>query len=78
LGLLRKPNGGKGGLERIGFQVNSIDEIKERIHKAPPFLYPGEPEITVMAAPPGDPGKSLYLKDPDGNIVELSQEGWTV
>ena len=78
LGLLRKPNGGKDGLERIGFQVNSVDEIKERIRKAPPFLYPGEPEITVMNAPPGDPGKSLYLKDPDGNIVELSEEGWTV
>jgi catechol 2,3-dioxygenase-like lactoylglutathione lyase family enzyme len=78
LGLLRKPDGGKGGFERIGFQVNSIDEIKERIHKAPPFLYPGEPEITVMTAPPGDPGKSLYLRDPDGNIVELSEEGWTV
>jgi catechol 2,3-dioxygenase-like lactoylglutathione lyase family enzyme len=78
LGLLRKSNGGKGGFERIGFQVNSIDEIKERIDKAPPFLYPGEPEISVMPAPPGDPGKSLYLKDPDGNIVELSEEGWAV
>jgi catechol 2,3-dioxygenase-like lactoylglutathione lyase family enzyme len=78
LGLLRKSNGGKAGFERIGFQVNSIDEIKERIDKAPPFLYPGEPEISVMPAPPGDPGKSLYLKDPDGNIVELSEEGWTV
>jgi catechol-2,3-dioxygenase len=31
-----------------------------------------------MQAPPGDPGKSLYLKDPDGNIIELSEEGWTV
>jgi catechol 2,3-dioxygenase-like lactoylglutathione lyase family enzyme len=78
LGLLRKADGGKAGFERIGFQVNSIDEIQERIRKAPPFLYPGEPEITVMPAPPGDPGKSLYLKDPDGNTVELSEEGWTV
>jgi len=78
LGLLRKPNGGKGGLERIGFQVNTIEEIKERIHKAPPFLYPGEQEISVMTAQPGDPGKSLYLKDPDGNIVELAEEGWAV
>jgi catechol 2,3-dioxygenase-like lactoylglutathione lyase family enzyme len=78
LGLLRKPNGGKAGLERIGFQVNSIEEIKERIHNAPSFLYPGEPEIAVLKAPPGDPGKSLYLNDPDGNIVELSEVGWTV
>ena len=78
LGLLRKPGGSKGGLERIGFQVKSIEEIKKRINNAPPFLYPGEPEISVMTAPPGDSGKSLYLKDPDGNIVELSEEGWTV
>ena len=78
LGLLREPAGSKGGFERIGFQVASIEEIKERIHNAPPFLYPGEPAISVMTAPPGDPGKSLYLKDPDGNIVELSEEGWTV
>jgi catechol 2,3-dioxygenase-like lactoylglutathione lyase family enzyme len=79
LGLLKKPGGGKGGgLQRIGFQVNSIDEIKQKIRNAPPFLYPGEPEITVMTASMGDPGKSLYLKDPDSNIVELSEEGWSV
>ncbi len=78
LGLLRKSNGGKGGLERIGFQVQSIDAIKERIQKAPSFLYPGEPEIAVLKAPPGDPGESFYLKDPDGNIVELSEKGWAV
>ena len=78
LGLLKNTSGGKGGLERIGFQVNSIEEVHERLRKAPPFLYPGEPEINVMTAPPGDLGKSFYLKDPDGNIVELSEEGWAV
>ncbi|HEU4344571.1 MAG TPA: VOC family protein, partial [Candidatus Binatia bacterium] len=76
LGLLKTSSSTKSGLERIGFQINSIEEIKERLHEAPPFLYPGEPEVTVMTAPAGDPGKSLYLKDPDGNIVELSEEGW--
>jgi catechol 2,3-dioxygenase-like lactoylglutathione lyase family enzyme len=78
LGLLKKRAGAKSGLERIGFQVTSMDEINERLRKAPPFLYPGEPEITVRTAPPGDPGKSLYLTDPDGNIVELSETDWTV
>jgi hypothetical protein len=76
--LLKRSNGGKGGLERIGFQVNSIDEIKQRLRDAPSFLYPGEPEISVMPAPSDDPGKSLYLKDPDSNFIELSEEGWTV
>ena len=76
LGLLKRAPGGKAGLERVGFQVNSIQEIEERLKKAPPFLYPGEPQIALMKAPSGDPGKSVYLKDPDGNIVELSEEGW--
>ena len=77
LGLLPKFPGSKEGLERIGFQVESIDEIKGKLKQAPPFLYPGESEIQVMPSPPGDPGKSHYLKDPDGNIVELSEEGWS-
>ena len=76
LGLLKKTSASKNGFERVGFQVGSIDEIKQRLHNAPPYLYPGEPEVNVMSAPSGDPGKSLYLKDPDGNIVELSEEGW--
>ncbi|HUC97986.1 MAG TPA: VOC family protein, partial [Candidatus Polarisedimenticolaceae bacterium] len=77
LGLLKKTNASKDGIERLGFQVSSIDEIKQRLCNSPPYLYPGEPEINVMTAPSGDPGKSLYLKDPDGNIVELCEEGWT-
>jgi catechol 2,3-dioxygenase-like lactoylglutathione lyase family enzyme len=76
LGLLKKTTANKNGFERVGFQVGSIDEIKKRLRNAPPYLYPGEPEVSVMTAPSGDPGKSLYLKDPDGNIVELSDEGW--
>jgi catechol 2,3-dioxygenase-like lactoylglutathione lyase family enzyme len=78
LGLLKRTKGGKAGLERIGFQVNSIEEIKQRLRDAPSFLYPGESEVTVMPAPADDPGKSLYLKDPDGNFIELSEEGWTL
>lgn len=77
LGILRTRDGGQRGLARIGIQVDSTDEIRDRIEKAPPFLYPGEPAVTVMTAPPGDRGKSLYLNDPDGNIVELSEEGWS-
>jgi catechol 2,3-dioxygenase-like lactoylglutathione lyase family enzyme len=76
LGLLKKTSASKNGFERVGFQVGSIDETKKRLRNAPPYLYPGEPEVSVMTAPSGDPGKSLYLKDPDGNIVELSDEGW--
>jgi catechol 2,3-dioxygenase-like lactoylglutathione lyase family enzyme len=78
LGLLRKPAGSKGGIQRIGIQVESIEEIKGRIQSAPPFLYPGEPAVRIMTADANDPGKSHYLRDPDGNIVELSEDGWAI
>jgi catechol 2,3-dioxygenase-like lactoylglutathione lyase family enzyme len=77
LGLLKKTPSGKASLERIGFQVNSIEEINERIHSAPPFLYPGEPEISLRTAAPGQPGKAVYLQDPDGNLIELSETDWS-
>jgi catechol 2,3-dioxygenase-like lactoylglutathione lyase family enzyme len=78
LGLLKSFEGAKVGLERIGFQVPSVDVIKERIQKAPSFLYPGEPEIAVLKVPPGELAESFYLKDPDGNLVELSEKGWVL
>jgi hypothetical protein len=62
LGLLKKSNPGKVGIQRLGFQVSSIDEIKKRLRNAPPYLYPGEPEVSVMTAPSEDAGKSLFLK----------------
>ena len=78
LGLLKTSDGVKGGIERIGFQVKSVEEIKRKLRDAPPFLYPGEPEITVKTTAPDGPGQSLYLHDPDGNTVELSEQGWSL
>lgn len=68
--------GVKTGLNSIGFQVRSIENVKERIKTAPPFLYPGEPPIEIVQRAASSPYKSFYLKDPDGNIVDLSEEGW--
>jgi catechol 2,3-dioxygenase-like lactoylglutathione lyase family enzyme len=78
LGLLKKAVGTKGGIERIGFQVNSVEEIKRRLRNAPPFLYPGEPDITIKPTASDVAGQSLYLQDPDGNTVELSEQGWSL
>jgi catechol 2,3-dioxygenase-like lactoylglutathione lyase family enzyme len=77
LGLLKKSSGAKGGIERIGFQVDSVEEIKQRLNNSPPFLYPGEPQITVKTTGADVPGQPLYLQDPDGNTVELSEQGWS-
>jgi catechol 2,3-dioxygenase-like lactoylglutathione lyase family enzyme len=67
---------GKRGLRSIGFQVASIDEIRSRIKNAPPFLYPGEPPITLADTAGPYPYKTSCLRDPDGNLVLLTDEGW--
>ena len=68
--------GVKRELTSLGFKVGSIESIKDRLVSSPPYLYPGEPRIEVKERASG-PYKGWYLEDPDGNTVELSEEGWT-
>lgn len=78
LGLVKNPPHEKAGYQLVGFHVQSVEEIEERINTAPPFLYPGEPPVQIMHRPSGGPYKTAYLKDPDGNYVDISEEGWEV
>jgi catechol 2,3-dioxygenase-like lactoylglutathione lyase family enzyme len=68
--------GSRPGLDALGFRVKGISEVKERIKHSPSFLYPGEPPIDLSAAPAWSPYKTFQLKDPDGNRLEVSEEGW--
>ena len=43
---------------------------------SPPYLYPGEPPIKVMRRLKPGPFETRYLRDPDGNYVDLSESGW--
>jgi len=75
LALVKGPSG-KPGLERVGIQVRSIRGVEERTRKSPPFLYPGEPPIQIGPGPSWSPYRCASLKDPDGNLIDLSEEGW--
>lgn len=66
------------GFQVLGFHVQSIAEIEERLKKSPPFLYPREPKVEILRRTSDSPFKEHYLHDPDGNIVDLSEEGWEV
>jgi hypothetical protein len=72
-GLVTEP-----GLDAIGFHVKSIDDVAKRISNSESFLYPGESPIEASRAPAWNPYKTWQLKDPDGNLVEVSDEGWEV
>jgi catechol 2,3-dioxygenase-like lactoylglutathione lyase family enzyme len=64
------------GIQLIGIQVESIKAIEERLKTCPPFLYEGEPVVEILRRPRPGPFKECYLRDPDGNCVDLSEEGW--
>ena len=66
------------GFQVLGFHVQSIAEIEERLRKSPPYLYPREPKIEILRRTSDSPFTEHYLRDPDGNIVDLSEEGWKV
>ncbi len=78
LELVKNPPLEKPGYQLVGFHVEGIKETERRIKAAPSFLYPGEPKVEIMHRPPGGPYKTAYLRDPDGNFVDLSEEGWVV
>jgi len=66
------------GFQVLGFHVQSIAEIQERLKTSPPFLYPREPKIEILRRTSDSPFTEHYLRDPDGNIVDISEEGWEV
>jgi catechol 2,3-dioxygenase-like lactoylglutathione lyase family enzyme len=66
----------KRGVQLLGIKVPNIKEISERLRRSDDFLYPGEAQIELRKRPAGSPFKTVYLHDPDGNQVDLSEEGW--
>lgn len=77
-GIVNDPSFERQGLRSLGFQVKSIEEIRDRIVKSPPFLYPGEPPIEIVRSPEPYYDQMFYLKDPDRNLVEITEQGWEV
>jgi hypothetical protein len=68
----------KKSVQLLGIKVPSIKEVGERLRESENFLYPGESAIELQERPAGSPFKKTYLRDPDGNEIDVSEEGWEV
>jgi tRNA A37 threonylcarbamoyltransferase TsaD len=55
--------------------VPSLREVEQQIKRPLGLTYPGEPMLEMIAMADG-PHKVTRLKDPDGNQLDLSEEGW--
>jgi catechol 2,3-dioxygenase-like lactoylglutathione lyase family enzyme len=78
LGLVKGSAAPGAGIQVLGFQVPSIGAVGEQIKQRLGLTYPGEPPLTLSAPVADGPYKVVQLKDPDGNQVELSEEGWSL
>lgn len=79
LALVKNSPIAKSSVQLLGIKVPSVAEVGERLRaQAAEFLYPGEAPVEVRERPAGGPFKKNYLRDPDGNEIDLAEEGWEV
>jgi catechol 2,3-dioxygenase-like lactoylglutathione lyase family enzyme len=78
MALVKNSRIAKRGVQLLGIKVENIKEIGERLQQSAEFLYPGETPIELRERPASSPYKAVYFKDPDGNEIDLSEEGWDV
>jgi len=76
LSLIKNAPVSSFGIQLIGIQVESIKAIEDKLRASPTFLYEGERPVEVLRRSKPGPFKSYYLRDPDGNYVDLSEEEW--
>lgn len=78
LGLVKNSSVAGPGLQALGFQVSSIEEIDERLKKPFALTYKNEPRLALQRSGSVDPYESVHLLDPDGTYIALSEKGWEV
>ena len=78
LGLIKDSTVQRAGIQLLGFQVQSLAEIEERLKRPYGLTYQGEPVLEIRRRSADSPYKTMWLQDPDGNNVDLSEEGWKV
>ena len=78
LGLVQNSPVAGPGLQVLGFQVPSVDEIQERLKKPLALTYKNEPPLELTRNGMADPYESFHLLDPDGTYIALSEQGWEV
>jgi catechol 2,3-dioxygenase-like lactoylglutathione lyase family enzyme len=75
LGLVKNSPTAGLGLQVLGFQVPSFQEIEERLKKPLALIYKGEPRLELKRNPADG---SFHLLDPDGTYIAISEDGWEV
>ena len=68
----------KPGIQLLGFQVESLAKIEECLKQPYGLTYKGEPPLEIRHRSSDSPYKEMWLQDPDGNYVDLSEEGWKI
>jgi catechol 2,3-dioxygenase-like lactoylglutathione lyase family enzyme len=79
LSIVKSSPENKQGIHALGFKVPSVDAIEDTVKKTMrKYTYPGEAPIQLHREALEGSGKAVWLNDPDGNRVELSEAGWQV
>jgi catechol 2,3-dioxygenase-like lactoylglutathione lyase family enzyme len=78
LGLIKNSPVPKPGIQLLGFQVQSLSEIDARLKQPYGLTYRGEPPLEIRRRFDESPYKTIWLQDPDGNYLDLSEDGWKI
>jgi hypothetical protein len=78
LGLVKNSPVADPGLQVLGFQVPSVQEIEERLKKPLALTYKNEPPLELKRSGSESPYTTVHLLDPDGTYIAISEEGWEV
>jgi hypothetical protein len=68
----------KAGLQLLGFQVESLSDIEARLKRPYGLTYRGEAPLEIRHRSAESPYQDSWLQDPDGNCIDLSEEGWKI
>jgi catechol 2,3-dioxygenase-like lactoylglutathione lyase family enzyme len=59
------------GLDHFGFQVESLEETRRRLLEV-------KPDIEIVRPDQEGTSSEYKVKDPDGNVFDISEKGWAV
>lgn len=62
-------NSPRKGLHHFGFQVESIEATEQRLRQVKPDIQIFKPDHVGISA-------EYKVKDPEGNIFDISEKGW--
>lgn len=63
------------GVHHVGLWADDVDAIAERARAAgfPPWVGPADGDSKDYGEPPGRTIRTMFVRDPDGNVVQFDQ-----